>query len=296
MKNALSIVFIFFFLNASAGELKTIYGKLVSVTGDLIQNALISTNNSSLSTPVNKDGSFEFSARVGDTLFIHSGSFYPKSWCVPSSDTDVLFPEITLVPKERIWKKEAAEPADEFGQILPILVMGSILDDALTPLPGASIKIANTFTGVASNKYGSFKIEVMTGDTLEIRSVGYKTRLFTIETGAEAVYREVILEADTTLLNEVKVMPWLTKENMSYEEVPLDASEINRMYLREKALYTDKTRFRTVSFNFAPLLTRWLGKGVNLIKISKKKKKQNRIDIMRQNVLEQQAKRDSLRK
>lgn len=266
-------------------ETKTIYGKLVTSSGEVVRNGLISLGSSSIQTPVNKDGSFEFTAQSGDTLQIHTGSFNPKIWIVPDSKQDVVFPEIVLQAKARVWSGEERVISTRTE---PILVMGEVTNDKAEPMEGASVHVINSFSGVATNEFGSFRIEVMPGDTLEIRSVGFKSQYFNITEDADAIYREVELELDTTMLSEIKVMPWLTKEMMSYENLPLDASEVNRMYLREKALYTDKTKFRTVSFNFAPLILKYIGKGIGLIGNSKAKKKQNRIDVMRQQVLENQ--------
>lgn len=267
-----------------ARETITIYGKVVSGAGEGISGAIVSLGNSNKNTPTMNDGSFRIQAVPGDSLFIHTGSYHPKIWIVPQTNQNILFPRIVLIEKATAPVLNIDLKNQKKG---PVLVMGTVKDAENKILQGASVIIRGTFTGVATNKLGSFNIEAMPGDTLEIRTLGYKTRFFEVDENSDAMFREVLMEIDTTMLDEVKVSPWLTKEMMSYESVPLDASEINRMYLREKAVYTDKSRFRTVSYNFAPLLGQLLGKGIALIVKSKTQKKQDRIDSMRQKVLQE---------
>lgn len=62
-----------------------------------------------------------------------------------------------------------------------ITVNGNIIGDADQPVPGASIMIAGTSKGVAADSNGRFSISLAeTERLLEISSVGYENKLFTV--------------------------------------------------------------------------------------------------------------------
>lgn len=61
-------------------------------------------------------------------------------------------------------------------------VTGTILDaDTNEPLPGATIVVKGTTSGVAADIKGAFKIGVSTNATLEIKSIGYTTVTLTAD-------------------------------------------------------------------------------------------------------------------
>ena len=114
--------------------------------------------------------------------------------------------------------------------------------------------------GTITNEKGYFKIAIVAPDTLRFVYVGSKSKDVVINKTDDPIrVISILLEPSTVMLNEVEVSPYLSKDNMSYDELPKDAGEANRAYLREKAKNTDKTRFPTVGYNFAPAIFALVG-------------------------------------
>ncbi|GEM_PF-6209494 len=79
------------------------------------------------------------------------------------------------------------------------------------PIPYASVLIASTHRGTIANLQGFFAIVAKPGDTLRISAMGFKPVYIpvrSIEGGS--VFRNVYLEVDTLLLEEVRVYPWIS--------------------------------------------------------------------------------------
>lgn len=80
-----------------------------------------------------------------------------------------------------------------FGQNRTI--SGTVTDEKGDPLPGASVRIKSTRTGVAADNNGQFRIQAKTGDVLVVSGAGLKETEATIGAGNTitiAVTREVI--------------------------------------------------------------------------------------------------------
>ncbi len=80
-----------------------------------------------------------------------------------------------------------------FGQNRTI--SGTVTDEKGDPLPGASVRIKGTRTGVAADNNGQFRIQAKTGDVLVVSGAGLKETEATIGAGSTvtiAVTREVI--------------------------------------------------------------------------------------------------------
>lgn len=82
-------------------------------------------------------------------------------------------------------------------------IKGVITDPTGQPLPGATILIKGTQTGVSSGFEGDFRIEASKGDVLEISFVGFLTKTITVDDRTEYT---ITLEDDTALLDEVVVV------------------------------------------------------------------------------------------
>ncbi|CAM4084188.1 SusC/RagA family TonB-linked outer membrane protein [Zobellia nedashkovskayae] len=80
---------------------------------------------------------------------------------------------------------------------------GTVSDDTNVPVPGASVIIQNTTTGTSTDFDGNYSIEVTNGDVLEISSLGFSTKIVTVD-GQETL--NVILATDASLLEEVVVV------------------------------------------------------------------------------------------
>ncbi len=80
---------------------------------------------------------------------------------------------------------------------------GRVLDENNDPLPGASVVIQGSATGVASDFDGNFEIELPQGnEILEISYIGYVTQEFSISGKTSA---DIVLQPDSQSLDEVVV-------------------------------------------------------------------------------------------
>ena len=55
-----------------------------------------------------------------------------------------------------------------------VKVTGKVMDNAKTPLPGASIVVKGTKQGVSSDFDGNYEIQAKAGDVLEFSYVGFQ--------------------------------------------------------------------------------------------------------------------------
>ncbi len=99
----------------------------------------------------------------------------------------------------------ANKPATrEITKIKEITVKGTVRDDSGEPIPGVSIKIKGTNTGVFADMQGRYSIKVPNEESiLEFTYVGFKKREEKV--GARLVI-DIKLSEDAALLDEVKVV------------------------------------------------------------------------------------------
>lgn len=81
-------------------------------------------------------------------------------------------------------------------------ITGSVMDQEGVPLPGATIQINNTATGVVTDFNGNFTVNASIGDNLSVTYVGFQQQSFVV--GEEDFY-EIQLEQDISQLDEVVV-------------------------------------------------------------------------------------------
>lgn len=86
-------------------------------------------------------------------------------------------------------------------------VTGKVTDSNGEAIPGASIMVKGTNTGVITDLDGNFRINVKANAELVFSSIGYKTT--TVPVGNRGVIN-VILEDDTLLLDDVVVVGYGT--------------------------------------------------------------------------------------
>ena len=75
-------------------------------------------------------------------------------------------------------------------------VSGTVTDDEGVPLPGATIVVVETNSGVATDFDGNYTTSAEEGQTLAISFVGYSTQ--EIKVGASSTY-DVILDSSNAL-------------------------------------------------------------------------------------------------
>lgn len=78
----------------------------------------------------------------------------------------------------------------------PVRITATILDENGRPLRGATIRIKGGQTGVATDTYGRFTLEVNEGDALEISFIGYMEATFRVKNGTLAPAPELSNGAD----------------------------------------------------------------------------------------------------
>ena len=92
-------------------------------------------------------------------------------------------------------------------------ISGTVLDENGLPLPGATVVIQNTTTGVSTDFDGNYSISASSGDVLQFSYVGYATQTKTV---GSANTINVTLQPDNAL-EEVVVQAYrtATKETSS---------------------------------------------------------------------------------
>ena len=82
-------------------------------------------------------------------------------------------------------------------------VTGTVVDENREPLPGASVVLKGSGTGVTTDLDGNFSIQAKTGATLNISYVGYETAEVKVPASGKL---DVILKESSSLLDEVVVV------------------------------------------------------------------------------------------
>lgn len=103
-------------------------------------------------------------------------------------------------------------------------ISGTVLDENGLPLPGATVVIQNTTTGVSTDFDGNYSISARSGDVLQFSYVGYATQTKTV---GSANTINVTLSPDNAL-EEVVVQAYrtATKETSSIASTTVTASTI----------------------------------------------------------------------
>lgn len=108
----------------------------------------------------------------------------------------------------------------------PVTISGQVVDEKNEPLPGASVVLKGTTTGVGTDAEGRFKLTVPTAKGVLIVSfVGYQTTEVPISNNLDI---KIALKADTKSLDEVVVVGYGTqkKRDLTGTVVSLDSKEI----------------------------------------------------------------------
>jgi hypothetical protein len=86
--------------------------------------------------------------------------------------------------------------------------------DSLLGVPGATVFVPKAGRGTATNAYGYFSLPVLTGDSIVIRSLGYRNQTVVIPAAYPRQSYSVIvqLKEDATVLPEVRIFPYATEK------------------------------------------------------------------------------------
>lgn len=99
-----------------------------------------------------------------------------------------------------------AEPVPKKNTVrqIRVTVKGTVVDNAGKPIPGVSVKIKGSATGIGTDSNGNFSLELPTGnETLVFSSIGYITQEIAV---AGRNFLQVKLEDEQSGLNEVVVI------------------------------------------------------------------------------------------
>lgn len=106
-------------------------------------------------------------------------------------------------------------PAHAQGQRRVVQFTGIVTQgDSLFGIGGAAVYVPRAGRGTITNGYGYFSLAVVAGDSIIVRSLGFRSRLIVIpvdyqKEGYSAIVR---MEEDATVLPEVRVFPWTTEK------------------------------------------------------------------------------------
>ncbi len=113
-------------------------------------------------------------------------------------------------------------------------VQGTVLDENGSPLPGASILVKGTTSGVSTDLDGNFIISAKNTDILEISYMGYISQAITV--GSQSNFT-ISLELDSDQLDEVIVVAYGTqkKETITSSVVEVKSEELTDITTPEVA-------------------------------------------------------------
>lgn len=129
------------------------------------------------------------------------------------------------------------------GEQQVIIFSGLLVEgDSAYGIPNAHIYIPKVGRGTVSDSWGSFRMPVLAGDTVEISVIGYQTQRVVIPNTKSKSYSVLInMKEEMVYMPEVVVFPYASpeefKEAVLAVELPNDQSEILR-----KSLNSNKIR------------------------------------------------------
>ena len=104
---------------------------------------------------------------------------------------------------------------------------GIVTGENQAQLPGVHIYVPKSGRGTTSNIYGYFSMAVLVGDSMVFSSVGYEKYSLVIPGGNERVNVLVNMIVDTTYLDNVDIMPFLSEENFKLAILALELPDVD---------------------------------------------------------------------
>jgi hypothetical protein len=100
---------------------------------------------------------------------------------------------------------------------------GRLYNELIEPLPYAHVLVLNNSRGTITDPNGKFSFVVQKNDTIMFSSLGYKRKIMVIpDTLSEPyLHRDIFLETDTFMIQEVEVYPWKNYEEFKQAFVNL---------------------------------------------------------------------------
>lgn len=94
----------------------------------------------------------------------------------------------------------------------PAAINGIVVDENNMPLPGATILIKGTTTGVSADLNGKFTLQAKPTDVLQITYIGYKTQELAVNSRTDF---RIKLESDSNVLEDVQVIAYGQQKKMT---------------------------------------------------------------------------------
>ncbi|GET45221.1 SusC/RagA family TonB-linked outer membrane protein [Capnocytophaga felis] len=110
-----------------------------------------------------------------------------------------------------------------------VKVTGKVTDENNSPLPGASIVVKGTTSGVSSDFDGNYEIQAKQGDVLEVSFIGFQTQTKKVTGGGKSLIINFLLKEDAQQLDDVVVVGYGTqkKENLTGAVATVDAKVLS---------------------------------------------------------------------
>jgi hypothetical protein len=113
-------------------------------------------------------------------------------------------------------------------------------------VPFASVFVPKTSRGAYTNEFGFFSFPLLIGDTCMVKSQGFRTQRYVIpDDGRQSISVVLYLQADTTLLPEVEILPFPTEEDFkrAFLALRLPETDMNRMRQNLNPRMLERMRF-----------------------------------------------------
>ena len=124
-----------------------------------------------------------------------------------------------LISQQAFSQKKEQESIVQFS--------GIVTGENQAQLPGVHIYVPKSGRGTTSNIYGYFSMAVLVGDSMVFSSVGYEKYSLVIPGGNERVNVLVNMIVDTTYLENVDIMPFLSEENFKLAILALELPDVD---------------------------------------------------------------------
>jgi hypothetical protein len=113
-------------------------------------------------------------------------------------------------------------------------------------VPYAAIFVPRTSRGTYSNELGFFSFPLLIGDTCMVRSQGFRPQKYVVpDDGRESISVVLYLQADTSMLPEVEVLPFPTEADFkrAFLALRLPETDMNRMRRNLDPRLMDRMRY-----------------------------------------------------
>lgn len=143
---------------------------------------------------------------------------------------DVLLGKLSLsysIVGKNVVITPVTERVNGIQKVIPLLVIGAVLDEQGKPIPGANVKVKGTIQRTVTDQDGKFRILVTADDAvLQISYVGFQPREIPVK-GMKNPF-VIVLKAVTSDLDQVQVMAYTTttKRLNTSNTVTITAEEI----------------------------------------------------------------------